>query len=231
MRTLRTGLLCGVAAACLLALISPATAAEQTVNMQGFQFQPSTRTVAVGDRVTWRNMDGATHTATANNGSFDTGDIAATVGTGSHTFNTPGTFEYYCKYHGSPGSGMHGTIVVQGGPGPTPPPGPSPTPAPAPAQAATPTAAPRAATTTTARATTTTTTTLAPTTTVLPPPLIADPGASTSTTTGGVALPAQTTSTSDDDLNPGLVALAIVLALGAAGGTFFVRRRVAQPSG
>jgi plastocyanin len=31
----------------------------------------------------------------------------------SVTFTTAGTYQYYCKIHGSPGAGMHATIVVQ----------------------------------------------------------------------------------------------------------------------
>jgi plastocyanin len=31
----------------------------------------------------------------------------------SFTFDTPGTYRYFCSVHGDPGSGMRGTIVVQ----------------------------------------------------------------------------------------------------------------------
>ena len=31
----------------------------------------------------------------------------------SHSFNTPGTYLYFCSVHGSPTTGMRGTIVVQ----------------------------------------------------------------------------------------------------------------------
>jgi plastocyanin len=30
----------------------------------------------------------------------------------SYTFKKPGTYAYYCTFHGSPGGGQHGTIVV-----------------------------------------------------------------------------------------------------------------------
>ena len=31
----------------------------------------------------------------------------------SYTFTAPGTYSYYCIPHGSPGSGMHGSVIVQ----------------------------------------------------------------------------------------------------------------------
>jgi plastocyanin len=48
----------------------------------------------------------------------------ATLPTGSGTpadaphtyqfkFDTPGTYQYYCAVHGSPGAGMSGTVTVQ----------------------------------------------------------------------------------------------------------------------
>ena len=32
---------------------------------------------------------------------------------GGVTFDTTGTYGYFCIPHGSPGAGMHGTIIVQ----------------------------------------------------------------------------------------------------------------------
>ena len=51
-------------------------------------------------------------TATADDNSFNTDDVAAgqekTI-----VFSKAGTFPYYCKYHGGPGGkGMSGTITV-----------------------------------------------------------------------------------------------------------------------
>jgi LPXTG-motif cell wall-anchored protein len=64
-------------------------------------------TVAVGDTVTWHNSGQAPHTATADDGSFDTGTINA-GGSGSHTFSSAGTFSYICTIHPN----MHGTVRV-----------------------------------------------------------------------------------------------------------------------
>jgi plastocyanin len=87
-----------------------ALAADHAVSIAGFAFSPSTVTVSVGDTVTWTNSDGATHTATANDGSWDTGNIAGGGGTGAVTFATAGTFPYHCRLH----TQMPGTVVVLG---------------------------------------------------------------------------------------------------------------------
>lgn len=81
--------------------------AASGVRIVDFSFSPGTTTVHVGDTVTWTNSGQQPHSATANNGSFDTG-ILDHGQSGSHTFAQAGTFTYYCKVH----PWMHGTIVV-----------------------------------------------------------------------------------------------------------------------
>ena len=67
-------------------------------------FAPASISVFVGDTVTWKN-DGATqHSATADDGSFDTGIFGAGQSR-SQTFNSPGTFSYFCTVHGQSQSG------------------------------------------------------------------------------------------------------------------------------
>lgn len=65
-------------------------------------------TISIGDTITWTNKDNATHTVVADDGSFNSNDIAPGQ-TYTHTFSTAGTFTYHCKYH----SWMQGTVVVQ----------------------------------------------------------------------------------------------------------------------
>lgn len=108
----------------LLGVVGNAAAADQTVTMENLQFQPATVTVQVGDSVTWSNADAVPHTATADDGSFDTGTISGGA-SASHTFTTAGTFAYHCEVHPT----MTGTVVVQaaaggggGGGGATQPP-------------------------------------------------------------------------------------------------------------
>jgi plastocyanin len=82
-------------------------AASASVTMGDFFFSPTSVTVAVGDTVTWHNTGQAPHTATADDGSFDTGTINA-GGSGSHTFSSAGTFSYICTIHPN----MKGTVRV-----------------------------------------------------------------------------------------------------------------------
>jgi plastocyanin len=46
------------------------------VAMKNYAFVPKSVTVAPGTTVTWRNDDNITHTATADNKLFDSGDMS-----------------------------------------------------------------------------------------------------------------------------------------------------------
>jgi plastocyanin len=82
-------------------------AASASVTMGDFFFSAASVTIAVGDTVTWHNSGQAPHTATANDGSFDTGTVNS-GGSASHTFNSAGTFSYICTIHPN----MKGTVRV-----------------------------------------------------------------------------------------------------------------------
>lgn len=95
--------------ALMAALVTGSTlAADESVAIAGFAFDPAAVTVSVGDSVTWTNGDGVGHTATADGGAFDTGTIAG-GGSDSVTFSAAGTFAYHCTIHPA----MTGTISVQ----------------------------------------------------------------------------------------------------------------------
>jgi amicyanin len=83
-------------------------AASGGVTIADFSFSPGSITINQGDTVTWTNNGPTPHSATANNGSFDSG-ILQKGQTSSHTFNQAGTFTYFCKPHPF----MKGTVVVQ----------------------------------------------------------------------------------------------------------------------
>jgi plastocyanin len=72
-----------------------------------FMFSPASITIHVGDTITWTNNGPSPHTATANDGSFDTGTLNKGQ-SASHTFTQAGTFAYICKIHPF----MHGTVIV-----------------------------------------------------------------------------------------------------------------------
>ncbi len=78
--------------------------ASATVSTGDNFYSPATVSVFVGDTVTWRNTGAAQHSATADDGSFDTGIFAAGQSR-SVTFDNPGTFSYFCTVHGQAQSG------------------------------------------------------------------------------------------------------------------------------
>jgi plastocyanin len=83
-----------------------------SVSMVDFDFNPKSISIDPGDSITFTNDGNVAHTATADNGSFDTGSVGAGESK-TITIKAPGTYPYYCKFHGGPGGvGMAGTIVV-----------------------------------------------------------------------------------------------------------------------
>jgi plastocyanin len=82
-------------------------AKSEKVEIVEFTFEPDPVVVQVGGKVIWQNQDTAPHTATADDGSFDTGTIEKGK-LGSATFKEPGTFTYFCEIHPT----MHGTVEV-----------------------------------------------------------------------------------------------------------------------
>ena len=96
-----------------LAVRSPDAAANPTagsgpgVSIVDRSFQPASIEATVGDTVTWSNDDSEGHTVTAVDGDFNSGVMI--VGDGfSTTFETPGTYDYFCAIH----TEMRGTIVI-----------------------------------------------------------------------------------------------------------------------
>jgi len=51
-------------------------------------------------------------TTTTTTETFNSGTLSTAGQTFTHTFNTAGTFGYYCSFHGTPTTGMRGTVVV-----------------------------------------------------------------------------------------------------------------------
>lgn len=94
----------------LVATVSPAPARGATHFVEigdGF-FSPATLTVAIGDTVTWTNVDDSPHTVSA--GAFDSGNLDEGQ-TFSFTLTEAGAFDYVCSYHEE----MTASITVTGG--------------------------------------------------------------------------------------------------------------------
>lgn len=71
---------------------------RHVVEITHFLFAPDTLHVAVGDTIVWVNRDAVPHTATAGDGGWDSGSIAAQA-RWTHVVDRPG--EYVCTIHPS----------------------------------------------------------------------------------------------------------------------------------
>lgn len=95
-----------------LAGAAPRAAETKTVSIKDFAFDPKTISVSVGDTITWTNDGPSPHTVSADDGSFESGNLDKGA-TFSQTFAKAGTFAYFCKYHGSKGGvSMAGSVAV-----------------------------------------------------------------------------------------------------------------------
>src|SRR5262249_9705714 len=95
------------------AATKPATepATKVTVKISNFQFTPKEVTIPAGATVEWVDEMGR-HTVEADDGSFKSETLAAN-GKYEHTFDKPGTYPYFCTFHGDKhGVEMAGVINV-----------------------------------------------------------------------------------------------------------------------
>ena len=83
-------------------------AGAASVAIENFTFTPGDITAAVGETITWTNADSAAHTATLDDNSCDTGNIASGASAGL-VFDAAGSYPYHCKIHPN----MTGTITIQ----------------------------------------------------------------------------------------------------------------------
>lgn len=90
-----------VAAFAATILVVPlARAAEHVVEIRGFVFVSGAIDVQPGDTITWINYDIVPHTATAIDGSWDSGEIAPGDRKSLHLPPSL-TRSYVCLYHGA----------------------------------------------------------------------------------------------------------------------------------
>ena len=74
-------------------------------------FSPSSLTISSGTAVRWVNVSTVVHTVTPDGHSeWTAANLSSEGSTFTHTFDTPGTYAYYCEPH--VGQGMTGTITV-----------------------------------------------------------------------------------------------------------------------
>ena len=85
--------------------------AGATVTISNFQFTPKVVRIKAGSEVTWQVKEGS-HTVSADDGAFTSPTLSAGKKF-SYTFSKPGTYRYYCSFHGSKGGhDMAGTVIV-----------------------------------------------------------------------------------------------------------------------
>jgi plastocyanin len=106
---MRTSRLLAALTALVLPLVAsaPTQAAGAAVTVATMAFSPAQVRVGMGESVTWTFRDAISHTATSDNGFFDTG--AASGGASrSVRFPSAGSFAYHCSFH----SMMRGRVTV-----------------------------------------------------------------------------------------------------------------------
>ncbi|GAB4328915.1 MAG: hypothetical protein Kow0010_13060 [Dehalococcoidia bacterium] len=119
---------------------------EAIVHVDDDFFAARTIRVTPGTTVLWQTVGTNGHTVTSDTGLFDSGiDPFLRQGdTFQFTFNEPGSYGYYCLFHGGPGGvAMAGTVIVEAAT-PTPQPSPAPTATPVPTPTPTQTPSPAA---------------------------------------------------------------------------------------
>jgi plastocyanin len=88
---------------------SPASAADASVKIDNFTFDPPVLTVKAGTTVTWNNVDDIPHTVASSTRGLFKSKALDTADSFSFTFKDAGTFDYFCSLHPH----MTGTIRVE----------------------------------------------------------------------------------------------------------------------
>ncbi len=93
-------LICGIVAALAAAIVSTTAWSAETHNVEitAFTFKPEKLTVNPGDTIVWTNRDIVPHTATANDGGWDTGEILQNQSK-SITLDKKYDLSYFCRFH------------------------------------------------------------------------------------------------------------------------------------
>ena len=86
----------------------PSTGNSNSISIANMSFIASATTVTKGTTVTWTNNDNMAHTVTADDNSFNSGNLNKGA-TFSHTFNSIGTVAYHCSIHPN----MTGSVAVK----------------------------------------------------------------------------------------------------------------------
>ncbi|MGH7702345.1 MAG: cupredoxin domain-containing protein [Gemmatimonadales bacterium] len=92
----------------------PGSPTVQLLTSGGNRFSPVVLTVAAGTTVRFDWVGGFHSVTSAGSPSFtSSGAPVLPPKTYDVTFNTPGSYNYFCTVHGTATTGMRGTVVVQ----------------------------------------------------------------------------------------------------------------------
>ena len=93
---------------------------QATVTLNTAAFSPQNRTLAAGGTVTWtwasddHNVLSTGPLSFPSEGAPPPAEVVFdSPHSYAHTFPVAGNYDYYCSFHGTPASGMRGTIMVQ----------------------------------------------------------------------------------------------------------------------
>ena len=86
---------------------------EKLVKVTDDAFDPSTKSIKVGDKVQWQWSGSHQHNVTWVVSTGTGNSATQTTGTYTRDFSSAGSYTYYCSIHGTANSGMQGTVVVQ----------------------------------------------------------------------------------------------------------------------
>lgn len=97
-RMLTFALTLTIAMGIMLSSPRPARAITYEVEIENFTYIPSGLHLNPGDAIEWRNRDGVQHSATSDDGIWDSG-LLSTDQRFTFVFNNEGTFPYHCSAH------------------------------------------------------------------------------------------------------------------------------------
>jgi len=92
----------------LLFLPAPVRAADATIKIDNFTFDPPRLTVKAGTTVTWYNEDDIPHTVDSSQGKFKSAALD-TDEKFEFKFSEPGEYPFFCRMHPK----MTGKVIVQ----------------------------------------------------------------------------------------------------------------------
>ncbi len=85
------------------------------ITISGMSFSPNAAAVKAGQTVAWKNDDAIAHTATQDQGVFDTGSIAPGATSKLITINSTGAMSYHCSIHPAMVASLNGAAGTSPG--------------------------------------------------------------------------------------------------------------------